>query len=407
MLMARPKRLSIAAVATAGTVLSFFVLSNATGASNAPVAVSKAQLDIDADNSQAIGQTMDTFAGLYVSGSTIYVGVTKDTPAIESQIEDGANPAEYQFSTRPNSWKTLLKLQETFMSQASSAGLQVSEVWPDPKTDTLGVGLVTVPSGAQQTVSSLLGSDAITLSQIPLDGGEPLAATRADDSSPWNGGDFISTSKTSATCSSGPPVTGDQTGNDYVLTAGHCFSIGDIVHNYDAYAGVGGYGKVGEVNFGNYNNENAGDVHLVLTSGYGGSSSLDFTGSGGPNDSTKTTLDNGRDPAVGTNVCGDGAFDGLHCGGDVKKILVCKTYNDGTTHCGEDKAVNDTNYLAGNGDSGGPVTGPQAHTAYGTVAYGAGTTYVCNKASAGRTCYGTLWFESMGYIQRFYGVTAK
>jgi hypothetical protein len=371
--------------------------------------VSADQLATDADNSQAVGETMSTFAGLYVSGSLIHVGVTQDTPAIESQLENGADPSEYVFAVEHTSWKTLLRMQQALMNRASAAGLNVSEAWPDPKTDRLGVGLVTLPANAEATVASLVGSDAVSVAQMSVPHTYLETDTRSHDASPWNGGDYLSLTKTSSTCTTGPPVTGNQTGDDYVLTAGHCFSVGDIVHNYDAYSSVGGYGTIGEINIGNYNNENDGDVKLILTTGYGGSSDLDYFGTGGPGDSTSTTVTAGQDPSVGTDVCGDGAFDGRLCGGVVQKILVCKQYSDGTTHCGEDEETSSGTYTAGQGDSGGPITGPVGHTAFGTITAGEAPTYECNVENPAQTryCFGTQWFESMGYIERFYGVTVK
>ena len=410
--MRRPaaKRLFVGAlIAAAATLLVYLPAAGATGTT----VVSNAQLDTDANNSQAIGETMQTFAGLYVSGSTIYVGVTQDTPAIEAQIENGANPSEYVFMLRSTSWNTLLRMQEKLVSGASSDSLSLSEVWPDPKTDTLGVGVTTAPTAdTASTVASLAGSNAVTVSQIPIGNGQPLTATRSNDNSPWNGGDYLAGTYTGPTCSAGPPVTGNQTGDDYILTAGHCWIIGDTIKNYDTISGVGGFDAVGTVNFGVYTDNADGDVHGILTTGYGGSSSLDFFGTGGPNDSTSTDLTAGQDPSVGTAVCGDGAFEGRRCGGDVQKILVCKHYqgeNPNIMHCGEDEEISAGTYIAGNGDSGGPVTGPSGHTAFGTIAYGEGTTTPCptENPDGSRTCYGTVWFESMGYIQRFYGVTVK
>ena len=406
--------------ATGSLLLSFAGAGAASG-----TAVTTDQLNADAANSQAIGETMATFAGMYISGQTIYVGVTQDTPAIESQIENGANASEYAFTVQPRSWNTLLALQTAFVTGAPPAGLTFSEVWPDPTTDTLGVGLTTMPANAVPAVlsaitsgafaanlsPSAIESNALSVSLIPLGNGQPLTDTRSHDASPWNGGDYLSISKTGSTCSSGPPVTGNTSGDDYVLTAGHCFSIGDTVHNYDAYSSVGGNGTVGTINFGTYADEDDGDVKGILTTGFGGSSSLDYFGTGGPGDSTKVTVNSGRDPVVGSAVCGDGAFDGKLCGGTVEKILVCKTYTggDGTTHCGEDEETSPGTYIAGEGDSGGPVTGPAGSTAFGTIAFGEGSVYQCNveNPTGSRSCYGTVWFESMGYIQRFWGVTVK
>jgi hypothetical protein len=121
---------------------------------------------------------MSTFAGLYVSGSLIHVGVTQDTPAIESQLEDGADPSEYVFTVEPTSWKTLLRMQQALMRGASAAGLNISEVWPDPQTDTLNVGLVTLPPNAQATVASLVGSNAFTLTKVPVGQVYPEPAKR-------------------------------------------------------------------------------------------------------------------------------------------------------------------------------------------------------------------------------------
>lgn len=370
---------------------------------------SASQLDDIANSALERGQAMPTFAGLYVDGGQIFVGLTQLDAVQEALIAGGPPPAYYVFTQQTTSWKALMALQDTLYNHDfSGTDVVLSQSAPDPTDQKLHIGLTSIPADAQQEIASVIGSDQFTLSQIPISA-TPLAATRSTDFSPWNGGDWITQNKTSGeTCTSGSPVVGTTTGNTYVLTAGHCFSLNNTVYNYDLVDGKGSGSVVGTVNFGSYSTTNDADTHLILTSGHGGSSNLDFTGGGGANDSTKTQLTGGKDPAVGTDGCLDGALSGFVCGGTVKVSDGCVTFNDGTKHCGMNEYSSSTTDLAGNGDSGGPVLSTGKSTAYGIISTGVGSGDICPKYNIpNRLCFKTVWGGSQGYIDRFFGLVVK
>ena len=372
-------------------------------------ALTKAQLDDEADNALARGELMDTFAGLYVSNGQIVVGLTQLDPIQESLVAGGPPSPEFVFVPRSTSWKQLIALQDTLYNH-DFAGTDVvlSDSAPDPTDQSLHIGLASVPADARQVIRSVIGSDQFVVEQTPITG-SILTATRSHDVAPWNGGDWLTQNKSGGNyCTSGAPVVGTTTGNNYVLTAAHCFNLNDTVYNYDVVDGTGSGSVIGTVNFGDYNSVNDADTHLILTTGHGGSSDLVFTGGGGINDSTKTQLTGGKDPAVGTDACLDGALSGRVCGGIVKVSDGCVTYTDGTKHCGMNKYVSTTTPLAGNGDSGGPVLSTSGATAYGTITFGPDAGITCPKYNIpGRLCHKTVWGGSQGYIDRFFGLVVK
>lgn len=400
----------LALVAAAAAVVSVAIPNGAATAAAPPiVGIPKAQLDDEANEALARGELMDSFAGLYVSNGQIVVGLTALDPAQEALVAGGPPPAEFAFVQRRTSWKQLMALQDTLYNHDfGGTDVVLSQSSPDPTDQMLHIGLTDVPADAQQVIESVIGSDQFTLSQVSITG-SILTATRSHDVAPWNGGDWITQNRTSGdVCTSGAPVVGTTSGNSYVLTAGHCFNLNNTVYNYDLLDGTGSGNVVGTVNFGDYNAVNDADTHLILTTGHGGSSNLVFTGGGGANDSTKSQLTGGRDPAVGTNACLDGALSGRVCGGTVQVSDGCVTYTDGTRHCGMNEYVSGTTDLAGNGDSGGPVVSTTGATAYGTITFGPGAGDVCAKYNVtGRRCHKTVWGGSQGYIDRFFGLVVK
>lgn len=413
------KRLSLILAATAAAGLALPTTATAAVPASAlsprvtpaqpELQVPEQQLDDEANDALARGELMDSFAGLYVSGGQIAVGMTQLDPAQEALIAGGPPPSEFVFVQRTMSWKQLTALQDKLYNHDFSAtDVVLSQSSPDPTDQLLHIGLATVPADAQQVIAAVIGAGTFTLTQVPISG-SVLTATRSHDVSPWNGGDWITENKTSGgVCTSGAPVVGTTTGNTYVLTAAHCFNLNNTIYNYDVVDGTGSGSVIGTVNFGDYNTPSNADTHLILTSGHGGSSDLDFTGGGGPNDSTKTQLTGGKDPAVGTDACLDGALSGRVCGGIVQVSDGCVTYADGTKHCGMNEYVSSTTDLAGNGDSGGPVLSTSGATAYGTITYGPGSGDICTKYNiAGRRCHKTVWGGSQGYIDRFFGLVVK
>jgi len=363
------------------------------------------QLGIDA--SQALDRAYDVadFGGMYLAGGLIRVRLVNGSGADEAAIVGSAPSAEFAFETASQTWQSLLDLQAQLWTLSTAAQLGVTATWPDAATNTLHVGVTVVTPATLPTLEQVLGTTALTVATAPS-GGEPLTATRSHDSPAWNGGDYIALNATGGTCTSGPPVVGTTTGNSYFVTAAHCFNVGQTVRNYDAFDGSGGNGVMGTVNVGSYTTASSADAEIVLTTNNGGSSALNFTGGGGVNDTAKTAQTGGGDPAQGTQLCADGAFEGLRCYGQVMATQGCYNYADGTRHCGMN-LISSGILIAGNGDSGGPVVSGGKGYAYGIVNYGWAGAGTCPADAAGRTCYKEILSASMGYIDRYFGLRVK
>jgi hypothetical protein len=246
-----------------------------------------------------------------------------------------------------------------------------------------------------------------------------LVAWRYNDSSPWNGGDFIYhlANGNWSDCSSGIPVHDATNGTHYMLTASHCFwdfgGVGTSVRNgyvrVDTNAPYSGSSTtlIGSVT--KNSNLNPGsttlDVALIKT----GSSTLDFVAAW---NSQGYGIQVGRATNhVGDQVCQSGAFDGQICGGIVIRAL-------NLTECPGNFCVNHLvqannstsgTVAVGEGDSGGPVysyTGSNL-LARGMTDQGSGSVSCTSvpPGTAGRLCFHTLYFVEMASIDSSWNVT--
>jgi len=123
------------------------------------------------------------------------------------------------------------------MSRATSSlraqGVSISTLAPDPATGTVQVTLATpaakysasetttMISNARSRLTGQYGRQwvqvANTTATIPQ-----ATSERDEDSSPWTAGDGIYLSALGVFCSLGFTTVGNNSGNDYILTAGHC-----------------------------------------------------------------------------------------------------------------------------------------------------------------------------------------
>jgi Trypsin len=247
-----------------------------------------------------------------------------------------------------------------------------------------------------------------------------LTAWRYNDSSPWNGGDFIyhfGSASSWSDCSSGVPVHDATNGTKYMLTASHCFwdfgGVGTSVRNgyirVDTNAPYSGSSTtlIGSVT--KNSNLTSGsttlDTALIKTA----TSTFDFVAAW---NSQGYGINVGRATNhVGDQVCQSGAFDGQICGGIVIRAL-------NLTECPGDFCVNHLveaynstagKVAVGEGDSGGPV---YSYTGSNLLARGMtdqGSTIVsCTSVppgTSGRLCFHVLYFVDMAAIDSSWNVT--
>jgi hypothetical protein len=199
---------------------------------------------------ETLGDTYfpNSFTGAVVSDGTVDVYTTNPTSAslrsgIASQ-NTSAFPVDYIGSSR--SYEQLDSMTDALTAdQANLAadGVKLEEAAPDPATDTVAVTVAAPPTGslpatgaeyttasgglesvaaytanAQSAVASQLGA-GYAIDPQP----EPIATTagRVGDTAPFYGGDQIFGA---LQCTGGFNVTGNASGNPFMLTAAHCGS---------------------------------------------------------------------------------------------------------------------------------------------------------------------------------------
>jgi hypothetical protein len=251
-----------------------------------------------------------------------------------------------------------------------------------------------------------------------------FTAWRYNDTSPWNGGDFIyhfASSSWWSDCSSGIPVHDATNGTHYMLTASHCFwdfgGVGTSVRNgyirSDTNAVYSGSSTtlIGSVtkNSNLTNGSTTQDVALIKT----GSSQNIFVAAW---NSQGYGIEIGRATNhIGDQVCQSGAFDGQICGGIVIRAL---NLTQGAFLPSGDfvyvknlvEAYNSTSgtVAVGSGDSGGPVysyTGSSL-LARGMTDQGSGSVSCTSvpPGTSGRTCSHILYFVDMAAIDSSWNV---
>jgi hypothetical protein len=287
----------------------------------------------------------------------------------------------------------------------------VASVGPDAQSGTEVMRVVDLTAAKKAYLRERFGSDvdvqAASRADIPV----LAASSRITDRAPWNGGDFISDRVTN--CTSGLP-THNGAGQQFLVTAGHCFAAGATVWNYAPAIGLGAATsstRIGTVYSRDYR---AGrlDAELIPAA----ASSLTWVG--GTATTTSRSFAGGAGPvAAGSNVCVSGAFEGEHCGLIVQSNRVdqCVNFWDpaaGAYHlsCDVTQAIGPSAQSVGDGDSGGPVYQYFGSTpkAVGIItAIGSPSVQCSNWGPPGRKCSGTLYFTDVANILVQWGLTVN
>ena len=391
------------------------------GASAQPVSLTPANqpaLDAAADEARAIaGDAFYSNAVVDDQANTVTLYLAHAPQRVIDQLT-AAHPGIYVIdNTARYSEAMFLRLEDVIGGRIpawAAAGVRIGYLRPT-LDGRLEVGVNSNIGDAAARLGAQYG-DAVRV----VANTEPthLTAWRYNDSSPWNGGDFIYhlANGNWSDCSSGIPVHDATNGTHYMLTASHCFwdfgGVGTSVRNgyvrVDTNAPYSGSSTtlIGSVT--KNSNLNPGsttlDVALIKT----GSSTLDFVAAW---NSQGYGIQVGRATNhVGDQVCQSGAFDGQICGGIVIRAL-------NLTECPGNFCVNHLvqannstsgTVAVGEGDSGGPVysyTGSNL-LARGMTDQGSGTVSCSSvpPGTAGRLCFHTLYFVDMAAIDSSWNV---
>lgn len=242
-----------------------------------------------------------------------------------------------------------------------------------------------------------------------------LAATRLKDTQGFNGGEFIDDG--TSVCTSGPPVYNPGTGEQAILTDGHCsdWTKYDEWYNDDGidsddcgYTGPN-CTKMGSVQhlaaFGS-----GWDTGLISQPGVITYSDLDWEnyqpydppgnldGFSNPQETYSTSVD-------GELVCPSGAYEGMVCGTEVLYADQTETFSSDkgneTVH-DVDRAQNTSQIPVGGGDSGGPVfTTPPNHLNVEGVILARGDAIECvNYNYRGEDCSYTIYYEDFESLMK-------
>ncbi|GAA1952365.1 hypothetical protein [Kitasatospora viridis] len=247
--------------------------------------------------------------------------------------------------------------------------------------DGSGIQIQAAPSAVDHVKALLAGNDipvTVTAGQAQA----TLDTWRWNDNAPFIGGDVLigqsHKAGYTANCTAGLAAE-DNAGNDYLITADHCFATSSSTSVYGEGDAVGSWGYSHGNFIGIVTADNPGwDAQTIATSG--------ASGSGTNSDEADTP--NGQWYAVpsdaysynGEQVCQDGAVSyynghGVPCGIKVinQDIRWAVTWNDGTNATIRGVEGQSSGYVATEGDSGAlvfTVTGSNTRQARGIVSGG-------------------------------------
>jgi hypothetical protein len=272
---------------------------------------------------------------------------------------------------------------DTDGASLATQGVQLTEWGPDPASGKVKIYLTHYTDAARLALQARYGSDVVVATEsMP----RPTPLSRSNDTSPFWGGDFITTPL--GGCTSGPTVVGNASGINYMLTAGHCARVGDVIKTHGVTMGTVTNRRLcspcidSETVNGSYGREVWG----------GGSTSSTFYYEDGalfaqPNQGSASLVTN------------DSAYTGELRGIAVQAVNQSVTFTDGITRRYLTRVYKNGQVIVHAGDSGGPWIQHEGSTAYVKVV---GTTVggICNAQGA---CT-TGWYQQITAIENFFNV---
>lgn len=316
----------------------------------------------------------DANGGLSSSGPShvtvhMLTGDSGQSPSLAAQIsQTQAAGVTVDIDHVTRSTSDLEKLQSSVCSSATFSQARVTGCGVDPDTNSVRVGLETLTDAVAVDSAQSYG-DAVTVVQQ----GVPTLAGRLSDTVPYIAGDawgYVTNSILGTTthhCTEGFTMT-DRFGNDYAMTAGHCFGAGVTgVKTYTANQALGGPGTINSTQLGTeYFTQYTGtcspggsqycyDGAIIKDQSYAGLSWI-----GGVGTNTLQGITGVTNANEGTYLYFAGAVTGQTVLGVTTGPPFCYSDSAGNWQCALQRVnrVGGTGTLCQGGDSGGPVYGP-------------------------------------------------
>ncbi|MFC5464998.1 S1 family peptidase [Lederbergia graminis] len=284
----------------------------------------------------------DIYAGVELTndGSAVKIYLTKLSTEITSSIKNNIAADKILFHKSPNSLKQMLSIQEkvkdAFSDLKNNKDIKIVTFGPHIKAGKVKIEVENLTESEKKYLIEKFGESNIIIEDINPDDVPKLWASRVNDYAPWNGGDLIRDYR-DALCTSGFPV--HDSNNEYLLTAGHCFTEGLAVYNSSTYMGF-----ISDRDFTNYGL----DTELIDVNG--GSSDLIWIGSA--TNPVIAQVTGATTSPVGYEVCQSGALSGEICDLVIKDNNLCVDF--GVLLCDLVKTQHQYGNTAGQpGDSGG------------------------------------------------------
>jgi CRISPR/Cas system-associated protein endoribonuclease Cas2 len=333
----------------------------------------------------------------------IIVGLTERDAAIEADLRRAVSDVRVDFELRQTTQADQLSAHHRVVEELDALKrrrIVIGEFGPDPGT---GGERVTVLGGTEDQLAEVrqIFGPAVVPETVPeATRAIPDSASRDADSPSWNAGGFISNG--SGDCTSGIP-THNRAGQQFLMTAAHCFALGDSVFNRSVTIPLGTR-TVAARDL----RDRAYDAELISAP----SSDLTFTGA--TSTTAKAAFTGSGSPVVGARVCSSGAFEGERCLTviSVNSCLPNSITGLGRTLCAENYYYSATTQSIGQGDSGGPV---YAYDSRGVTALGLHNLHDPNYEvtctnwfpQTNRTCSGHGWFVSTGPAMSGWGLAVN
>jgi len=265
----------------------------------------------------------------------------------------------------------------------AARGVQLTEWGPDPASGKVKIYLTHYTDAARLALLARYGSDVVVAAEsMP----RPTPLSRSNDTSPFYGGDFITTPI--GGCTSGPTVVGNASGTNYMLTAGHCARLGDVVKTHGLTMGTVTNRRLCSPCI---DSETVNGTYGWIVWGGGSTSSTYYYEDGAlfaqPNQGSASLVTN------------DSAYTGELRGIAVQAVNQSVTFSDGITRRFLTRVYKGGQVIVHAGDSGGPWIQHEGSTAYVKVV---GTTVggICNAQGA---CT-TGWYQQINDIDNFFNV---
>jgi hypothetical protein len=173
----------------------------------------------------------DIYGSIEVNGGGVIVYLTQLQLAAEKSLRDLGGPIQVRFARTAHSRLHLLavhqKLTAAFGSLAAR-GIRIVSWFPGINGDGMEhVGVLNLTPAKVAVLNGLLGAQNIILSNVTTSQVPQSTANRNNDYAPWSGGDNETGAGNGCTAGAGIIYYGEQ----YMVTAAHCYLLGASVYN--------------------------------------------------------------------------------------------------------------------------------------------------------------------------------